>query len=104
MDERPEADDAELVIVDAMHLWKDGRVLKEPKEIVEYIDAHMRPASLDEREDPEEMWSIFRAHLMHMYLSTEEERAEAVKEALRSDIDYGLWMVKRMREKFPEFW
>ena len=101
---KPEADDAELIIVDAMPIWKDGRVLEEPREIVEYIDENMRPASLDDHEDPEGMWTIFRAHLMHMYLSTKEERAEALQEALRSGVDYGLWIVKRMREKYPEYW
>jgi hypothetical protein len=104
MREKPDDNDAELIIIDAMPIWKDGRILKEVKEIIEYIDTYMKPASLDDLENPEGMWVILRAHLMHMYLATQEERAEAFEEALSSKVDYGLWMVKRMQEKFPEYW
>ena len=104
MRERPDDDDAELIIIDSMPIWKDGRILKEVNEIIEYIDTDLRPASLDDHENPEEMWMILRAHLMHMYLTSQEERAEAFEEALSNKGDYGLWIVKRMQEKFPEYW
>lgn len=104
MSERPDGNDAELIIIDAMPIWKDGRILKEVGEIIEYIDTYMKPSSLDDLENPEGMWVILRAHLMHMYLATQEERAEAFEEAFSNKVDYGLWMVKRMQEKFPEYW
>lgn len=104
MSEEPGDNDEELIIIDAMPIWKDGRILKEVGEIIEYIDTYMKPASLDDLENPEGMWVILRAHLMHMYLATQEERAKALEEAFSYKVDYGLWMVNRMQEKFPEYW
>lgn len=104
MSEKTDDNDEELIILDAKPIWKDGRILKEVQEIIEYIDAYMKPASLVDHENTEEMWIILRAHLMHMYLATQEERVEAFEAAFSSKVDYGLWMVKRMREKFPEYW
>ena len=33
-----------------------GRVLKDVKEIIDYIDAYMKPESLIDHENPEETW------------------------------------------------
>jgi hypothetical protein len=104
VDEKSDARDGELIIFDSMPIWKDGRVLKGEKEIVEYIDAYMRPESLSDHENPEETWLLLRAHLMHMHLSTQEERAEAFNEAIKDKVDIGVWLLNRMREKYPDYW
>lgn len=101
---KPDSEDEELIIFDATSIWKDGRVLTDPREIVEHIDTQMRPPSLDDGQDPEETWPLLRAHLMHMYLSTPEERAEAFQQAIKDGVDLGRWILERMRERYPEYW
>jgi hypothetical protein len=34
----------------------------------------------------------FTAHLMHMHLSTQEERAEAFYKAMKDNVDFGIWL------------
>ena len=101
---KPDTDDEELIIFDAAPIWKDGRVLKDTREIIEYIDTQMRPESLDDQQDADETWPQLRAHLMHMHLSTPEERAEAFQQAIKEGVDIGHWILKRMRERYPEYW
>jgi hypothetical protein len=103
-DEKSGTKDEELIIFDSIPIWKDGRILKDEREIVEYIDTHMKPDSLDELQNPEETWHLLRAHLMHMHLTTKEERTEAFQEAIESKADFGAWILKRMQEKYPDYW
>ena len=101
---KPDSEDEELIIFDVAPIWKDGRILTDPREIVEHIDTQMRPSSLDDGQDPEETWHLLRAHLMHMHLSTPEERAEAFQQAVKDGVDLGRWILERMRERYPEYW
>ena len=104
MNKKSDKIDEELIIFDAMPIWKDGRILKDEKEIIEYIDKYMKPESLNDPQNPEETWSLLRAHLMHMHLTTQEERAEAFKKAINKKVDFGIWILKRMQEKYPDYW
>ena len=44
--------DEELIIFDSIPIWKDGRILEDEIEIIEYIDTHMKPESLDDLKNP----------------------------------------------------
>ena len=101
---RPDTEDEELIIFDSKPIWKDGRVLRDVREIIEYIDTQMKPESLEDRQNPEETWPLLRAYLMHMHLSTLEERVEAFQQAIKEEVDFGDWILKRMRDKYPEHW
>ena len=96
--------DEELIIFDSIPIWKDGRILEDEIEIIEYIDTHMKPESLDDLQNPEETWPLLRAHLMHMHLTTQEERAEAFEKAIKSKVNLGTWILTRMQEKNPDHW
>ena len=104
VNEESDTRDEELIIFDSIPIWKDGRILKDEGEIIEYIDTYMKPESLSDLDNPEETWSLLRAHLMHMHLTTQEERAEVFEKALEDNVDLGTWILKRMQEKYPDYW
>ena len=103
MNEKSDDKDEELIIFDANPIWKEGRILSDVKEIIEYIDTYMKPESLNDFENQKD-WFLLRAHLMHMYLTTQEERAESFLETLENEVDFEYWVLKRMQEKYPEYW
>jgi len=103
-DEKTEGEDGELIIFDSTPIWKDGRVVEDEGEIIEYIDTRMKPQALQDPRDPGEAWPLLRAHLMHMYLSTKEEKAEASRQAAKEGVDLGRWILDRMKEKYPDYW
>jgi hypothetical protein len=103
MNEKPEEKDEELIIFNATPIWKDGRILSDEKEIIEYIDTYMKPESLNDFENQKD-WFLLRAHLMHMYLTTQEERVESFLETFENEVDFKCGILKRMQEKYPEYW